>query len=248
LAGTRNPQYLGYSVSRPARYTFLSAKRPDPFGLKTLSFTVLIAVANRGIRFLEISRHEKVRMIPIGGCRHEPRWLSSSYAIDPHQFSHAVLSTTPTVLAQLVGNTWTPVTMIGGFKNRFNLPGQLAIFLRARSRRAVSVLVVMAGSHIQSLAHLADREFRFMDLHKSDPVLFVREKMLKAFFLNVSLLSHRSQFLAQSLVLFLQFTRRFLRIGPIEALQMFSFPAPQHPPMDPEFLGQLLGRLLPFKQ
>ncbi len=29
---------------------------------------------------------------------------------------------------------------------------------------------------------------------------------------------------------------------------MFSFPAPQHPPMDPEFLGQLLGRFLPFKQ
>lgn len=58
--------HVGYSVSRPAGYTFLSAKRPDPFELETLSFTILVAVANRGIRFLEISRHEKVMIVGAG--------------------------------------------------------------------------------------------------------------------------------------------------------------------------------------
>jgi 2-desacetyl-2-hydroxyethyl bacteriochlorophyllide A dehydrogenase len=58
--------HVGYSVSRPAGYAFLGVGSPDNFGLETQSFAVLVAVAGRGVRFLEIKPHEDVLIIGAG--------------------------------------------------------------------------------------------------------------------------------------------------------------------------------------
>ena len=58
--------HVGHSVGPATGYTFLSATMPNRFELETVAFTVLVGVANRGIRFLEVQSGEKLLVIGAG--------------------------------------------------------------------------------------------------------------------------------------------------------------------------------------
>jgi len=58
--------HLGYSVDSPEGYTFISSELPSIFELETTAFTILAAVAYRGIRFLEVKPGEKMLIIGAG--------------------------------------------------------------------------------------------------------------------------------------------------------------------------------------
>ena len=57
--------HVGYSVADSAGYSFVASAMPSKFELETLAFTILIGVANRGIRALEPKA--KQTMVIIGG-------------------------------------------------------------------------------------------------------------------------------------------------------------------------------------
>jgi 2-desacetyl-2-hydroxyethyl bacteriochlorophyllide A dehydrogenase len=57
--------HVGYSVADSAGYDFVASKMPTKFELETLAFTILIGVANRGIRALEPQATET--MVIVGG-------------------------------------------------------------------------------------------------------------------------------------------------------------------------------------
>ena len=55
--------HVGCSVGPASSYWFLASVNPGPFELETTVFTMLVAVANRGMRFLEVQPHQKVLII-----------------------------------------------------------------------------------------------------------------------------------------------------------------------------------------
>ena len=57
--------HVGYSVADASGYDFVASETPSKFELETLAFTILIGVANRGVRALEPKATE--RMVIIGG-------------------------------------------------------------------------------------------------------------------------------------------------------------------------------------
>lgn len=58
--------HCGYSVSTPSGYRFISSTMPDTYELETTVFTIVSAVAYRGIKFLEVKRGEKLLIIGAG--------------------------------------------------------------------------------------------------------------------------------------------------------------------------------------
>lgn len=58
--------HVGYSVSGPAGYRFISATMPNSFELDTLSFAMVVGTANRGINALEVMAPERVLIIGAG--------------------------------------------------------------------------------------------------------------------------------------------------------------------------------------
>jgi len=58
--------HCGYSVSGPEGYTFISSTMPDTYELETTVFTIVAAVAYRGISFLEVKKGEKLLIIGAG--------------------------------------------------------------------------------------------------------------------------------------------------------------------------------------
>ena len=57
--------HVGYSVADSAGYDFVASEMPSKFELETLAFTILIGVANRGIRSLD--PQSKETMVIVGG-------------------------------------------------------------------------------------------------------------------------------------------------------------------------------------
>ena len=58
--------HMGHSVSDPGGYRFLSSTKLSQFELDTVAFTIVVGVANRGIRFLEVDAYEKLLIIGAG--------------------------------------------------------------------------------------------------------------------------------------------------------------------------------------
>ncbi|MCM8762154.1 MAG: zinc-binding alcohol dehydrogenase, partial [Candidatus Omnitrophica bacterium] len=58
--------HCGHSVSTPDGYTFLSSTMLDTYELETTVFTIVSAVAYRGIRFLEVKKGDKLLIIGAG--------------------------------------------------------------------------------------------------------------------------------------------------------------------------------------
>ena len=58
--------HVGYSVANASAYTFLSSKMMSDFELKTVCFTILISIAQRGIETLNMKKSNKMLMIGSG--------------------------------------------------------------------------------------------------------------------------------------------------------------------------------------
>ncbi|HOL22365.1 MAG TPA: zinc-binding dehydrogenase [bacterium] len=88
--------HCGYSVSTPAGYTFISSTIPDTYELETMVFTIVSAVAYRGISFLEVKKGDKLLIIGagfIGLCAAQLAGLKQASAIfmeaDPERIKFA---------------------------------------------------------------------------------------------------------------------------------------------------------------
>jgi 2-desacetyl-2-hydroxyethyl bacteriochlorophyllide A dehydrogenase len=58
--------HIGYSVGDASEYNFISSSMPPAFQLETAAFTIVAAVAHRGVKFLEIKRGDRVLIIGAG--------------------------------------------------------------------------------------------------------------------------------------------------------------------------------------
>jgi len=58
--------HIGYSVGNASSYTFLSSKMISDFKLKTVCFSLLISIAQRGIETLDMKKNNKMLMIGSG--------------------------------------------------------------------------------------------------------------------------------------------------------------------------------------
>ncbi len=58
--------HVGHAIGPAGGYTFLSSTIPNRFELETVAFTILVGVANRGIRFLEVGPDQKILIIGAG--------------------------------------------------------------------------------------------------------------------------------------------------------------------------------------
>lgn len=58
--------HVGYSIGDQSEYEFIASTQPSAFELETTVFTILAAVAYRGIRFLELKAGEKMLIIGAG--------------------------------------------------------------------------------------------------------------------------------------------------------------------------------------
>ena len=58
--------HVGRSVSSVAGYTFVASSQPNAFELETSAFAIVVGVANRGIRTLDVQPGEKLVIIGAG--------------------------------------------------------------------------------------------------------------------------------------------------------------------------------------
>lgn len=58
--------HVGMSVSAPAGYRLLATSQPGRLELETMSFAIVVAVANRGIRFCDVKPGQRILIIGAG--------------------------------------------------------------------------------------------------------------------------------------------------------------------------------------